>query len=134
MLKVQIERPIAAPAQRAWAVLRTFGLDYFKGYPHTVTGSGIGAERTFTLPDGEMTERISAFDDAGMHLDYIIVHGPWPVTNYTATIRVSPEGEGCLVTWSAAFSATENNTDVAAELVYNTFKANLRALEKFVSL
>ena len=133
MLKVQIERQLAAPPERAWDVLRTFGLSYFKNYPYTLTGSGLGAERSFNLPDGEMTERISAFDDPAMTLSYTIVSGPWPVSDYSATILVAPGDEGCRVTWSARFNTDSADPEKTADLVASTFKMNLRALEKYLA-
>ena len=133
MLKVHIERALAATPQRAWDVLRTFNLAYFKNFPHTITGTGPGAERTFAQPDGEMTERVIALDDAAMTLSYKIVSGPWPVSDYTATICVTPHNAGCQVTWSADFNVTGADPEKTADFVAGTFKMNLRALEKYLA-
>ena len=133
MLKIQIENKLTSSADEAWQVLRTFKLSYFKGFPYTINGSGVGAERSFAMPDGEMTERISAFDEQNMTLSYVIVEGPWPVKNYTATIKVKAEEEGCLVSWSAVFEPDQADPETTAERVAGTFKMNLRALDKFLN-
>ena len=93
----------------------------------------MGAERSFALPQGEMTERITAFSDPDMFLSYTIVKGPWPVKNYTASIQVAAAGEGCNVTWSAKFETDSEDAEDTAEMVAGTFKMNLRAIEKFIS-
>jgi hypothetical protein len=133
MTTVHVRRSIHAPAGEVWQVLRSFRLDYFPGFAHTVTGSGVGAARTFRLPDGEMTEQIEAFDDRGMRLAYIIVEGPWRVREYHATVQVNAAGEGCEVEWMATFKPDGVEEAAAVELVEGTFGRNLRSLEKFVA-
>ena len=133
MTEIQITRAIPAPAEQVWEILKTFRLDYFPGYPHTVTGEGVGAERTFSLPNGEMTERLVSFDDQAMTLTYEIVAGPWPVRDYLATIRVEDSGGDAEVAWSAAFDTEGASEEKAVELVSGTFKMNLRAIEKFLA-
>ncbi len=134
MTTVNVKRTINAPADQVWGALRTFRLDYFPGYPHTVIGKGVGASRTFDLPDGEMTEQIEAFDDRGMRLAYIIVEGPWPVKDYHATVQVSRHGEGCEVEWMATFKPDGMDEAAAVQVVEGTFGRNLRSLDKFLTV
>ena len=133
MTTVTINRTIPALSEKVWELLKTFRLDYFPGYKHTVTGEGAGTERTFRLPDGEMTERIATFDDAAMTLTYEIVASPWPVTDYLATVRVEPSGVGVEVTWSAEFEPAGASEEKIVELIAGTFKMNLKALEKYLA-
>ena len=132
MTTVQLHREIPAPPEKVWALLRTFGLEYFPGFKYQLTGEGEGATRTFRMPDGEMTERIVMFNDEGMTLTYGIVRGPWPVKDYRATIRVLPEGAGSRVEWGAEFEPEGADEDAARQIVEGTFKMNLRGLEKFL--
>ena len=129
MTSVRVTRTISASPEAAWRVLRSFRLDYFPGYPHTVTGEGIGTERSFKVPGGPMAERITALDDKTMTLRYEIVENPWPVTDYLAEIQVSPAEGGAEITWSADFEPTGEENE-AVEIVEGTFKMNLKALEK----
>jgi uncharacterized protein YndB with AHSA1/START domain len=133
MTTVTVNRTIPAPAEKVWAVLKTFRLDYFPGYQHTVTGEGPGTERTFSVPGGEMTERIASFDDEAMRLTYEIVHGPWPVKDYLATVRVEAAREGSEVTWSAVFEPEGASEEKAVGIAEGTFKMNLKALEKYLA-
>jgi hypothetical protein len=133
MTHIQISRAIPAPPEKVWEVLKTFRLDYFPGYAHTVTGAGAGAERTFRLPDGEMTERIATFDESAMTLAYEIVQGPWPVRDYLATVRVEAAGEGAEVFWSADFEPEGAPEEKAVEIAAGTFKMNLKALERYLA-
>lgn len=133
MTHISVERLIQADPDRVWRMLRTFRLDYFKGFPHTVSGSGVGARRTFNLPDGEMTEVIHVLDDRRMSLQYQIVQGPWPVKDYTAQIAVTPAEGGSRVVWSAEFEPDGVEEDRALQIVEGTFSMNLRAIEKLFS-
>ena len=103
MTTVRVTRMIPSPPEKLWGILRSFRLDYFPGYPHTVTGEGPGTERSFKVPGGPMAERITALDDDAMSLSYEISVNPWPVTDYLATITVSPAEDGAEVAWSADF-------------------------------
>lgn len=128
MTHVSVERLIPASPDVVWRVLRSFRLDYFKDFPHTVSGSGVGALRTFRLPDGEMTEIVHVLDDRRMALQYGIVQGPWPVRDYTAQISVTPAEGGSRVVWSAEFEPDGVEEAAALKIVESTFKMNLRAI------
>ena len=132
MTTVRVTRTISAPPEAAWRILRSFRLDYFPGYPHTVTGGGVGAERSFKVSGGPMSERITALDDEAMTLHYEIVENPWPVTDYLAKIQVAPVADGAEITWSADFEPTGAESE-AVEIVAGTFKMNLKALEKHLT-
>jgi hypothetical protein len=80
-----------------------------------------------------MTERIASFDDEAMRLTYEIVHGPWPVKDYLATVRVEAAREGSEVTWSAVFEPEGASEEKAVGIVEGTFKMNLKALEKYLA-
>ncbi len=133
MTHITITRAIPAPPEKVWRALRSFGLEYMKGFPYTLTGSEIGAERSFNLSDGEMIERIFAFDDLRMALSYRIVKSPWPVTGYSASIRVAPGENGAVVTWTADFEPDGVTEDAAVQIVEGTIKLNLRLIEKMFS-
>jgi hypothetical protein len=133
MTNVTITRAIPAPPEKVWKILRTFSLEYMQGFPHTLTGSEIGAERSFKLPDGEMIERIFAFDDPGMALSYRLVKSPWPVTGYSASVRVAPGEVGAAVTWTADFEPDGVTEEAAVQIVEGTIKLNLRLIEKLFS-
>lgn len=134
MTTVTQTRTINAPAVKIWAVLRSFGLDYFPGYPHTLIGEGVGATRTFKLPDGEMMEKVVAHNDQKMRLSYTFLSSPWPIRDYFATIQVREvEGGASEVEWSATFEPEEVSEEAATQIVTGTFRINLKGLEKFIT-
>jgi hypothetical protein len=87
------------------------------------------------LPDGEMTERITAFDDEAMTLSYEVVSGPWPAREYLATVRIAPGVAAGTreVAWSADYEPEGADEAAVTDLVAGTFKMNLKALEKFLA-
>lgn len=133
MTHIVLTRAISAPPEKVWERLRTFGLEYMQGFPYTLTGSGIGAERSFNLPDGPMIERVFAFDDEGMTLSYRLVKSPWPVTGYSASVRVRASGTGAEVSWTADFEPDGVSEEAARQVVEGTIKLNLKLIEKMFS-
>ena len=100
------ERAVARPAPDVWAVLRRFGdLSWAVGQGVSsfhATGDGVGMLRTATAPHdgGRIVERLTARDEEGMSISYVIVEGALPsLTDYQADAEVHPREGGCAVTW-----------------------------------
>jgi hypothetical protein len=64
---------------------------------------GVGAVRRFTKNGIGSREEVVAWDPPH-HLAYRILSG-FPVRHYRADVTITPEGSGCLITWSATFDA-----------------------------
>ena len=91
-------------------------------------------ERTLTLAGGVGTvvERLETHDDASRSYSYSVVSGPLPVADYTAMIRVIPEGPvSCTVEWSSDFEPKgmpEPDAVAAIRQVYEAGFENLRKM------
>jgi carbon monoxide dehydrogenase subunit G len=99
-------RSIARPTDQVWAVLRrfedlscAFGLG---GSPLEATGSGVGMLRIATAPRdrGRIVEKLTALDDSGMSIKYVIVGGGIPsLSDHAACAQVLPHADGCEIRW-----------------------------------
>lgn len=86
-----------------------------------------GAVRTLKLTtDGEMVEKLLAYDAAKTSYTYTTLKSPFPIKNYVSTISVKPTADGkTLMTWSATFDAVDVDEDIATEWVGIAFDGGL---------
>ncbi|QIB35767.1 SRPBCC family protein [Ancylobacter pratisalsi] len=101
---------IAAPPDKVWALVSAFGrIGDWHPMVKKVEATGgdeAGAERTLVLEGGRVTEGLDESDAAGRRLSWRLLAEnveAIPVSFYTATIEVTPSGEGSQVAWSARF-------------------------------
>jgi len=125
---------IAAPADTVWQVVRDFGAidEYVPPIEQaTLSGSGVGAERTLTLADGErVVERLDARDDDARTLRYSIVEAPLPVEAYEGVLSVEAVDESaCTVTWASTFSVGDADDEVVATFA-DLYTAGLEGLKE----
>jgi hypothetical protein len=107
MASALARKTVDVPADAVWKLIASFGDTSWMpaGTQATIVGSGVGMERRIAIgPDKSIHERLLALDPAARTLRYAIpVNVPFPVTNYTATVRVTPSGAGCELEWSASY-------------------------------
>jgi carbon monoxide dehydrogenase subunit G len=134
MVSVKVSERVEASADRVWDLFRDFGgiQRFTSGFEKVeVTGSGLGAVRTITLPGGAaLQERLEAFDDRGRKLQYAIVGGPIPVSNYLATIEVKDEGKACRIDWSSHFEPKGISEDQARAMIEGVYKGGIAGVKK----
>ena len=98
---------VDASPDKAWALVGDFAglVGWFPAVTKsTVEGSGVGALRYLTMPDGnQLTERQETRDDAARYYEYAAIAGALPCTDYLSRLSVSPAGSGARITWSAQF-------------------------------
>ena len=114
MTKVSVTKAIQVSANDAWNTLATFrGIENFSPIAKSIVeGNGEGATRMCYMPDGaEISEVLSKLDNDSMHLQYKILSGPFPITDYISDVHVKAIAENtCEITWACTF-----NTEPAAE-------------------
>jgi carbon monoxide dehydrogenase subunit G len=134
MVSVKVSERVEATADQVWELFRDFGgvKRFSAGIEKVeVTGAGIGAVRTLGLPGGlSLQERLEAFDDRGRRLQYAIVAGPIPVSNYLATIEVRDEGKACRVDWSSHFEPTGITDDQGRAMIEGVYKGGIAGVRK----
>ena len=134
MVSVKVSERVEASAEKVWELFRDFGgiQRFSAGFEKVeVTGSGIGAVRTITLPGGAaLQERLEAFDERSRRLQYAIVAGPIPVSNYLATIEVKDEGKASRIDWSANFEPKGISEDQARAMIEGVYKGGIAGVKK----
>ena len=135
MVSVKVSERVEASADAVWDLFRDFGgIQRFSAGIEKVelSGSGIGAVRTITVPGGvTLQERLEAFDDRGRRLQYAIVGGPIPVSGYLATIEVKDEGSpACRIDWSSHFEPKGISDDQARGMIEGVYKGGIAGVKK----
>ena len=141
MARVYISSVIDVPAARVWERVRDFnGLPRWhpairdsrieNGEP----ADKVGCVRDFHLQNGDrIRERLLGLSDYDMFCTYSILESPMPLTDYIATLRVTPvtDGDRCFAEWSAEFECAEEEEEgLVSNIGTNVFLAGFTALKR----
>ena len=90
-----------------------------------------GRIRRLKTDSGEqITERLESFDNHGKTYSYSITQGPFPVTDYLATLTVKADGENAAqVEWSGTFTPDGISVEEAEALFLGVYQGGLDALK-----
>ena len=124
MARVYTSSVIDAEAAKVWERVRDFnGLSRWhpkirdSRIEDALPADKVGCIRNFNLQNGDnIREQLLGLSDYDMFCTYSILESPMPLTEYVATLRLTPvtDGPRCFVEWSAEF---ECEIDVETELV-----------------
>ncbi|WP_422370575.1 SRPBCC family protein [Hoeflea sp.] len=141
MPRVYISSVIDAPAAKVWERVRDFnGLPRWhprirdsrieNGEP----ADRVGCVRDFHLQNGDrIREKLLGLSDYDMFCTYAILESPMPLTDYVATLRLTPvtDGDRTFVEWSAEFECSVDDAeDLVAGIGGNVFQAGFDALKR----
>ena len=123
MTTVTITKKLGAPAESAWAAVRSFGhLDEW--FPSmetcTVDGDGVGARRRLVLAGGlgVITDHLVALDDAACRLTYERRESPFPVSSYTGCVEVFRSFDArAVVVWTVDFESSPEDSGPVADIL-----------------
>ena len=141
MARVYTSSVINASAARVWARVRDFnGLsNWHPAIAESRIENGepadkVGCVRNFSLRNGDrLREQLLGLSDFDMFCTYSILDSPMPLTNYVATLRLTPitDHDRTFIEWSADFDCAP---DKEAELVSNigggVFQGGFDALKR----
>ncbi len=140
-LEISVTEEIDATPEQVWEVVRDFNAR--PNWHPAVADSRIeedlnpaqvGVVRNFTLNDGgKIRERLLALSDCDRYCTYSILSSPMPVSNYVATLRLSPAADGsrCLAEWSCSCDCPEEESEGLVELIgTGVFWTGLQALDE----
>ena len=136
MASVSMSTIINASAEKVWQTVSDFnGLGKFVAAvtKSSMEGSGVGALRTLTLPDGaEIVEKLESFEEQTKELKYlIVVSGPFPVEGYIATMKVKELGENrCEFQWSSTFEPKGASEEEAKKAIEDVYSMGFEGLKK----
>ncbi|MCC6223148.1 MAG: SRPBCC family protein [Thermoleophilia bacterium] len=127
MARVFRSSVIDAPAAAVWERVRDFnGLpDWHPAIASSEIEDGrpsdsVGCVRSFHLQDGgHIRERLLALSDADRSCTYSILEAPMPLSDYVATLSVTPitDGDRAYVQWTAEFACDPADEAGLVELV-----------------
>lgn len=141
MARVFISTVINAPAAKVWEQVRDFnGLP--KWHPRIrdsriedgLPSDRVGCIRNFNLQNGDnIREKLLGLSDYDLFCTYAILDSPMPLTDYVATLRLTPitDGNRCFAEWSAEFDcAPEAEADLVSGIGTNVFQGGFDALKR----
>ena len=141
MVSVYTSSVIDASADNVWSRIRDFnGLP--KWHPliadsrieNGQPADRVGCIRHFHTTDGGMIrERLLALSDYDYSCVYEILESPMGVTDYTATLKLTPvtDGARCFAEWSAEFECEPGRERELTEQIGNeVFQAGFDALKR----
>lgn len=141
MARVFTSSVINAKASDVWDRIRDFnGLP--KWHPRirdsriedALPSDKVGCIRNFNLQNGDnIREQLLGMSDYDLFYSYSILESPMPLTDYMATIRLTPitDGERCFAEWSAEFDCDPSvESDLVSNIGNNVFQGGFDALKR----
>ena len=141
MARVYASSVIDAPAAKVWEKVRDFNA-LPRWHPRIresriengEPSDKIGCVRDFRLQNGDrLREKLLGLSDYDMFCTYAILESPMPLSDYMATLRLTPisDGNRTFIEWTAEFECA---AEAAAELIdgigNNVFQAGFDALKR----
>jgi len=139
--RVFVSSVIDAPAAKVWERVRDFNA-LPRWHPRIrdsriengEPSDKIGCVRDFHLQNGDrLREKLLGLSDYDMFCTYTILEGPMPLTNYIATLRLTPvsDGDRTFIEWTAEFDCTpEVEGDLVNGIGTNVFQGGFDALKR----
>jgi len=125
---------IPASPYKVWKLIGGFNSlpDWVPYLPSSELSEGGSVRHLINSYGDAIVERLEAFNDKERYYTYSIMEGPFPVTDYQATIRVKEgtDGESSLVEWSGSFTPVGVSDQETIDLFHGIFKDGLEALQQ----
>jgi len=141
MARVYVSSVIGSAADQVWDRVRDFnGLS--RWHPRirdsriedALPSDKVGCIRNFHLQNGDnIREQLLGLSDYDMFCTYTILESPMPLSDYIATLRLTPvtDGARCFAEWSAEFScAPEDEAGLVAGIGGDVFQGGFDALKR----
>ncbi len=141
MIRVYTSSVIDASAEAVWRVIRDFNA--LPGWHPVIVDSRIengqpsdkvGCVRAFRLRDGGfIREQLLCLSDFDFQCIYSILESPMPLTDYVATLKLTPvtDGNRTFAEWSAEFECEPaRERELAQNIGQGVFQAGFDALKQ----
>lgn len=141
MARVYISSVIPAPAAKVWERVRDFNAlpRWHPAIRESRIENGeasdkVGCVRDFRLQNGDrIREKLLGLSDYDFFCTYSILESPMPLTEYVATLRLTPvtDGNRTFAEWTAEFDcAVEAADDLVGNIGANVFQAGFDSLKR----
>jgi len=132
---------IDAPAEAVWRVIRDFnGLPLWhpliadSWIENNLAPDKVGCVRNFRMRDGGVIrEQLLTLSDYEFECCYSILESPMPLTNYVATLKLTPvtDGDRTFAEWSAEFDCDESRErELTQNIGQGVFQVGFDALKQ----
>ena len=132
MAKFSMSTDLNASADQVWKLIG--GFNALPDWHPAIEKSELteeGQTRTLSLAGGgKFIEKLEKVDDGARTYTYSIIDSPLPVSNYTATIKVSGEGDNSTIEWSSEYEAAGASNDEALKAIEGIYQAGFDNLKK----
>jgi len=132
MAKFSMSTDLNASADQVWKLIG--GFNALPDWHPSVETSELteeGQTRTLSLAGGgTIIEKLEKVDDGARTYTYSIVDSPLPVKNYTATIKVSGEGDNSTIEWSSEYEAAGASGEDAMKAIEGIYQTGFDNLKK----
>ncbi|MDP5218886.1 SRPBCC family protein [Ruegeria sp. 2205SS24-7] len=141
MPRVYVSSVIDASAAKVWERVRDFNA-LPRWHPRiresriedALPSDKVGCIRNFNLQNGDnIREQLVGLSDYDMFCSYSMLEGPMPLSEYVATLRLTPisDGDRCFIEWSAEFECDPSNEeDLVNGISTNVFQGGFDALKR----
>lgn len=144
MVRIYVSSVVEASADNLWARIRDFNaLPLWhpaiadSRIENQEPSDRVGCIRHFHTRDGGLIrERLLALSDYDYSCTYEILESPMGVTNYVATLKLTPvtDGTRSFIEWSAEFECDEGRENELTQLIgQGVFQAGFDALKRHFS-
>lgn len=141
MPRVYVSSVIDAPAAKVWDRVRDFNA-LPRWHPRIrdsriengEPADRVGCVRDFHLQNGDrIREKLLGLSDYDMFCTYAILESPMPLTDYVATLRLTPitDGDRTFAEWTAEFECDESEAQGLVDGIgADVFQAGFAALQR----
>ena len=141
MIRIYTSSVIDASPDAVWGVIRDFNA-LPKWHPliadsrieEDLASDKVGCVRHFHLADGgELREQLLALSDHDYRCTYSILSSPMPLSNYVATLKLTPvtDGNRTFAEWRAEFDCEPaKERELAESIGLGVFQVGFDALKK----
>ncbi len=141
MARIFVSSVITAEAAAVWERIRDFNA-MPRWHPRirdsriedALPSDKIGCIRNFHLQNGDMIrEQLVGMSDYDLFFSYAMLEGPMPLSDYMATLRLTPvtDGNRCFAEWSAEFDCDpKDEADLVSGIGTNVFQGGFDALKR----
>ncbi|KUF09837.1 SRPBCC family protein [Pseudoponticoccus marisrubri] len=141
MPRVYISSVIDAPAAKVWDRVRDFNA-LPRWHPRIrdsriengEPSDKVGCIRDFHLQNGDrIREQLLGLSDYDLFCTYAILESPMPLTDYVATLRLTPitDGDRTFAEWTAEFDCAEEDAEgLVTGIGTDVFQAGFAALQR----
>ena len=135
MAEAKVVDSIKADIESVWAELGNFsGVKAGSGIESVdYEGEGVGMTRSINMSNGSVVERLDVHDGENKIFTYSIINedSVLPFANYSATIRLSDNGDGITgVDWTGQFEARGVEEEKAVKLASGIYSNAINNAKK----